>query len=133
MEENMYREDCSFLIQRCTRYMESHPNAELWLRDTDHKYCPIRLESKGVPREDYKELLSTCPHCGSTFHGKLWGNKMSIMKTMASTSATIVWHNPKRLVRRSYRDSCHTQVGLMATTTMNMRPLQIFMPPIIVR
>lgn len=74
MEEKMYREDCSFLIQKCTRYMESHPNAELWLRDTDHKYCPIRLESKGVPREDYNELLSTCPHCGSTFHGKLWGN-----------------------------------------------------------
>ena len=71
---NLYREDCSFLIQRCNRYMQSHPNAELWLRNTDHRYCPIRLESKGVPREDYDELVSTCPHCGSTFHGEFMGN-----------------------------------------------------------
>lgn len=66
--QNLVRKECDFLICRCENYMRLHPQAKLWLRDTDHHYNPIRLESENVPFEDYKELTSICPKCGSNIH-----------------------------------------------------------------
>ena len=65
-DPNLIREECSSLIHRCDQYMRLHPQSKLWLRDTDHTYSPIRLESENVPKEDYDEISSYCPKCGST-------------------------------------------------------------------
>lgn len=70
MNDFKVRRDCTALIQKCDNYLHYHPKAKLWIRDTDHKYCPIRLESENVPPEDYKVLISTCPKCGSNLLGK---------------------------------------------------------------
>ncbi len=63
--EIIVKKDCVSLIDRCDNYMRLHPGSKLWLRDTDHTYFPIRLESENVPKEDYEEIMSLCPRCGS--------------------------------------------------------------------
>ena len=66
--QSVVRKDCASLINRCDNYMLLHPQAKLWLRDTDHRFNPIRLESENVPFEDYTELISICSKCGSNIH-----------------------------------------------------------------
>ncbi len=69
-DSDVVRTECASLINRCDKYMLLHPQSKLWLRDTDHTYNSIRLESENVTIEDYKDLTSTCPRCGSNIHIK---------------------------------------------------------------
>lgn len=59
------RRKYSSLVHRCDTYLLEHPGASLWIRETDHRNSPIRLEGN-VPSEDYDKLvLSECAICGS--------------------------------------------------------------------
>lgn len=63
--EEETKRDFASLIKRCDDYMLSHPNSKIWVRDTDHTYAFIRLETENVPTEDRQILTSLCPKCGS--------------------------------------------------------------------
>lgn len=70
LSESTVKKDCTSLISRCDEYMHLHPHSKIWLRDTDHQYAPIRLETENVPPKHYEELLSLCPKCGFSIQKK---------------------------------------------------------------
>lgn len=89
------------LVNRCDKYMSLHPDAKLWIRDSDHMYCSIRLEYRNVPDEDYKKLTSTCGMCGSDYHVNMITEDVmiNICEYCYAYSEVFDWERMKMLLR----------------------------------